>query len=244
MNKKIIWSAVAVVVLIVAGLFTYSAISKQNSQKAVNDYLSTNSTPTPTGTNAEPTGTASGKDAKTYSGSVALTSQNTKMAWIGRKTIVAGYEDAGSIDLSSGTVSMVEGKVTEVQAVIDMKSLKTLSTGKGEGQDMLTKHLSSADFFDVEKYPTSELKITSAKIASEANGVQTYDFSGTLTMKGITQPVNFSGNVTLNGSSAKMESEMKLDRTKWGINYGSSKLADSFIDDMFTLKVVANAEVK
>lgn len=47
------------------------------------------------------------------------------------------------------------------------------------------KHLRSADFFDVEKYPTMTFKSTSIK----KTGNNLYELSGDLTLHGITKPV-------------------------------------------------------
>lgn len=230
------WGIAAVIIVVIGLLVNYSSMSKRQANEAVENYLKTepektsNSTP-----NTPPTN---------YSGVLTLTPENTKLAWVGRKTLVLGYEDAGSINISSGKTVIENGKVVSTEAEINMNTIATLNTGKGSDEDKLTKHLKSADFFDVEKYPTATLKITTAKLLSENSGVQNYEFSGTLTMKGITAEVTFPGNVTLSENSAKMEAETKLDRTKWGINFGSSKIANSFIDDYFTLKISINAITK
>jgi polyisoprenoid-binding protein YceI len=154
-----------------------------------------------------------------------------------------GYEDAGSISIKSGRAEIKDNKVVSAEAIIDMATIKTLKSGKGKDEDKLTGHLKSEDFFNVEQYPTSELKISQAKLVSDSGGTQNYEFSGSLTMKGITAEVVFPGTVTFLGDKVTMQSETKLDRTKWGVNFGSSKLADSFIDDLFTLKIYIEAVI-
>ncbi len=258
MNNKIAWGVIALVLIVAGGMYVYSKMSQNKAEQEVNSYLNeaqpdslkeqnvNNQQQQPTlntqDTNTQTTTTST--TAATFTGSVALTPQNTKLAWIGRKTLVVGYEDAGKIDLAQGSAELKDGKVVSATAKIDMSSINVIKSGKGSEEDRLTGHLKSSEFFDAEKYPTAELKITQAKLISEVAGVQNYEFSGTLNMKGVTAAVSFTGKVTLMGNSIKLESETKLDRTKWGVNYGSSKLADSFIDDFFTLKISVNAEVK
>jgi polyisoprenoid-binding protein YceI len=258
MNNKILWGVIALVLIAAGGMYGYSKMSQNKAEQEVNSYLNQAQPESlaeqnlnqqqpalnTQDTNTQTTTTSTTATAAAFTGSVPLTPQNTKLAWIGRKTLVVGYEDAGKIDITSGSAELKDGKVVSATAKIDMNSINVIKSGKGSDEDRLTGHLKSPDFFDAEKYPTAELQITQAKLISEAAGVQNYEFSGTLNMKGVTVAVSFPGKVTLMGNSIKLESETKLDRTKWGVNYGSSKLADSFIDDFFTLKISVNAVVK
>ena len=57
------------------------------------------------------------------------------------------------------------------------------------------KHLKSADFFDVEKYPELTFKSTSLK----EDGKDSYKLSGNLTLHGITKPVTM--NLTYRGTT-------------------------------------------
>ena len=67
------------------------------------------------------------------------------------------------------------------ELVVDVKSINT----EIEKRD---NHLRSADFFDVEKYPTLSFKSTKLEKAGE----NTYKMSGNLTMHGITYPVTLT----------------------------------------------------
>jgi polyisoprenoid-binding protein YceI len=241
MNKKVLGVGIVVVAIIIAGGVIMSQKSQKNSEKVSNDYVDQSKT------NADSTITKQEEvvpKENAKNGTVALTPENTKIAWVGRKVIVANYEDAGSINIKSGSAEIKDGLVVKANATIDMTSITALTTGKGDGMDMLSKHLKSADFFDAEKYPTAELTLTSAKVLSETTLGKQYEFSGTLTIKGITQPVTFKGDVTILGNMATLEAQTQLDRTKWGVNYGSSKLGNTIIDDMFTVKLAISGEVK
>jgi polyisoprenoid-binding protein YceI len=81
------------------------------------------------------------------------------------------------------------------------------------------KHLRSADFFDVEKYPEITFKSESIKPA----GKDKYDVTGTLTMHGVskkvTLPVTFFGQAKdpWGNTRAGFQTETKLDRKEYGI---------------------------
>ena len=81
------------------------------------------------------------------------------------------------------------------------------------------KHLRSADFFDVEKFP--EITFKSKSIA--AAGKDKYNVTGTLTLHGVskevTLPVTYLGTVKdpWGGTRAGFEIETTLDRKDYGI---------------------------
>lgn len=112
------------------------------------------------------------------------------------------YSPKGTLQIKSGTVTIRNGKLTAGTVVIDMTSLRT-------DNSEMQEHLRNEDFFDIEKFPTSTLILTSAS----GNKV-----TGKLTIKGITQPVTFQ--VSVNGHSIKVN--MVIDRTLYGIKYNSA----------------------
>jgi polyisoprenoid-binding protein YceI len=81
------------------------------------------------------------------------------------------------------------------------------------------KHLRSADFFDVEKYPEITFKSKSIKPA----GKDKYNVTGALTMHGVTKdvtlPVSFlgEGKDPWGGTRAGFETATTLDRKAYGI---------------------------
>ena len=81
------------------------------------------------------------------------------------------------------------------------------------------KHLRTADFFDVEKYPEITFKSDSVKAA----GKNKYNVTGTLTMHGVskkvTLPVTFlgEGKDPWGGTRAGFETTTTLDRKAYGI---------------------------
>jgi polyisoprenoid-binding protein YceI len=148
--------------------------------------------------------------------------------WKGYK--VTG-EHFGTIDLKEGVLSFDGDKLVGGQVVIDMTSIKVTDI-EGEYATKLTGHLKADDFFGTEKHPTATLKFT--KVGG--HGAH-YHVTADLTIKGITAPVSFEMNVADNSATTKI----KIDRTKYGIKYGSASffddLKDKAISDEFDIDV-------
>jgi polyisoprenoid-binding protein YceI len=149
--------------------------------------------------------------------------------WVGKK--VTGQHE-GTVNIQSGNLIFKGKKLTGGSFVVDMTSL-TSTDLTGDYLGKLNGHLKSEDFFGTEKYTTS--KLVFKKIAAKANGV--YTVTADLTIKDVTAPVTF--DITVNGNTAK--TTFKIDRTKYGIKYGSGSffdnLGDKTINDEFELTV-------
>lgn len=86
------------------------------------------------------------------------------------------------------------------------------------------KHLRTADFFEVEKYPTMTFKSTRV----ERKGKDAFVLHGDLTLKGVTKPVALP--FTLKGAVKDpwgntrfgIDAETKINRRDFGINYGNA----------------------
>lgn len=164
--------------------------------------------------------------------------------WKGIKKL--GSSHHGKIQVKSGEITTdKKNVVTKGSVVIDMATITNEDlAGDADSQKKLVGHLSSNDFFDVKKYPTSTFTVKS--VAPTANPNE-FTVKGDLTMIGKTNELEFpatikneaDGTMTANGA-------VKVDRTKWGLKYGSGNIfkelsADKIINDEFemTLKLVA-----
>ncbi|MEJ1156317.1 YceI family protein [Microbacterium marmarense] len=86
----------------------------------------------------------------------------------------------GSFGVKSATIVAPENPLeARVEATVDASSIDT----NDEGRDT---HLRSADFFDVETYPTIEFRSTATRVEAGDLFVD-----GDLTMHGVTKPVSF-----------------------------------------------------
>jgi polyisoprenoid-binding protein YceI len=116
----------------------------------------------------------------------------------------------------SGTVNLDPAKMTSSSVTFTIKA-SSIDTGN-EGRD---KHLRTADFFDVEKFPEITFKSTSIAAA----GKDQYSVTGDFTMHGVTKritlPVTFLGNAkdSKGNEKAGFETSATLNRNDYGISY-------------------------
>lgn len=153
----------------------------------------------------------------------------TKLLWLGEK--VTG-QHTGTIKLKSGWLTMQDNKIVSGEFLIDMSTLK-----ETENNAMLMGHLKSDDFFGVVKYPVSRLVLTGSTSFDKGTGV----VSGSLTIKDITNPIEFKATMQKKDDWTWFFANITVDRTKYNIRYGSGSffdnLGDKTIYDEFKLKV-------
>ncbi|HPC97897.1 MAG TPA: YceI family protein [Bacteroidales bacterium] len=155
--------------------------------------------------------------------------QKTKLEWLGEKVL---GKHTGTIQLQSGWLTWNNNRITAGEFLIDMKTIRD-----DDGLTNLENHLRSDDFFSVEKFPVSKLVIT----GSDSFEKGTATVKGNLTIKGITNPIEFTAAVQKKDDGTWFYSNIIVDRTKYNVRYGSGKffdnLGDKIIYDEFKLKV-------
>ncbi len=155
----------------------------------------------------------------------------SKIEWKARK--IAGRHN-GYISISSGIVETDGKSVTGGQFVIDTKSMTDVDVRVKLANRWLMKHLKN-NFFEVNKYPESRFIITSVMPNRE-----NYTIVGKLTIKDSTQEIRFPAIITTTPTTVNAEATLKLDRRKFGIDYGSGlikRMANKAIYHEFELKI-------
>lgn len=170
----------------------------------------------------------------TKSASLTVDPSKSKVSWAGTKKMGSGH--TGEVSVQSGTVSMNDKTLTGGEIVIDMKSINVTDIPATDANNAKLKgHLSNADFFDVEKFPTSKLVVTSAK----ALGGGKHEVKGKMTIKDVTQDVTFPVEVKKQGAETVATGKLTLDRTAYGVKYGSANFfklaADKVINNDMVL---------
>ena len=176
-------------------------------------------------------------DSKMVSNSTAkglkVNVSNSSVNWKGFKPSGEHY---GTISTFEGVIKLEEGNLVGGSFSFDMNSIKDLDMpADNEYNAKLVGHLKSADFFDVEKFPTAKFEITSVnKVADKLN------ISGNLTIKETTKNITISASLISNGGTTTLKSEVfTIDRTDFDVRYGSKKffdnLKDKFINDEFEM---------
>jgi len=93
------------------------------------------------------------------------------------------------------------------------------TTSLWSDDEKLTNHLKNPDFFDVRKYPTIVFKAT--KITADEESAK---LTGQMTMLGKTVEVTVPAKVDVTDEAITLTSDLKIDRTQWGMNYGAGKI--------------------
>ncbi|ASD63719.1 YceI family protein [Bdellovibrio bacteriovorus] len=163
------------------------------------------------------------------------------VAWKGTKKM--GDAHNGGISVKEGQVTVDKGQLTGGNVVVDMTTITNEDVKDAGYNKKLVGHLSTEDFFNAGKFPTSTFKITSVTPSKNKGEVLV---KGDFTMIGGTHPIEFPAKVTVDKGVATGEAVVKIDRTKWGLKYGSGNFfkelaGDKIINDEFelTLKLVA-----
>lgn len=162
-----------------------------------------------------------------------LDPNGSKITWLGAK--VTGTHD-GSIKVKEGFVEWDKTEPKAAQITIDMNSMDNFDLKSSpEYQKKLMDHLKNDDFFATDKFPTAKLQATSFKKVKDGE----YQVKGDLTIKDQTHPVEFTALIKKEGAITKASGKITVDRTLYGIKYGSGKffqnLGDKMIKDTFEL---------
>lgn len=167
----------------------------------------------------------------------------SRVQWTGRNLLNKHF---GTVALQSGSLNFADGQLKDGEIVFDLAQLVCSDLFGSELHDVLIAHLHNDDFLDLENHPTTTLTITSANpIAGAAAGAPNLRLNCQLTLKGQTHPllIEATSGMTPDGKAAA-QTTFSIDRTQWGINYGSGKLfhrlAGHLVNDLidFEVKIV------
>ena len=209
---KLMFSRIALMAFITVGTF-----SCKNSEKNAE---------TPLAETAEPTEMAAEYTVDTTA---------SEIMWEGEKPTGKHH---GTLSLSSGTLHLNNGDIEAGNFVIDLNTI-TVEDLEGEDRANLEAHLKGTakgkegDFFNVTEFPTAKFEMTSYE-----NGM----VKGNLTIRDKTNPIEFPATLSTEGDKIILKSDtFELDRTMWGVNYGSKSvfpnLGNQFIHDAVKVSI-------
>lgn len=160
-----------------------------------------------------------------------VNSEKSKVIWEGKHLSGSGH--SGTVNIKEGILKFSGNKIKSAKIVIDMTTLVNTDGKDGQPSERVVGHLKADDFFGVEEFPTAEFILTGS--GKFKNGeAKVY---GRLSIKGITQPINFIAKKDGSTFTAKL----KIDRTLFGIKFRSGKffpdLGDKTISDEIDLDI-------
>lgn len=131
-----------------------------------------------------------------------------------------------------GTVSVPDGDLLKARIEIEIDTRSLFSDAPG-----LTTKLKSADFFDVESFPTSTF--TSTAIAKTNDG---YAVTGNFNLHGVTKNITFPMTINLGQDKLTAETEFSIRRFDFDIRYPGK--ADDLIRDEVLILLDIEAEIR
>ncbi len=153
----------------------------------------------------------------------------SSLEWTGGK--ITGDEHTGTVALKSGSLTSEGGNLIAGDFVIDMTSMANTDLAEDQGNAKLVGHLSGTDFFNVEEHPTSSFAITGVEAVTGEEGV-THHVSGNLTIMGVAKEIKIPANVTMEDSKIMASAMFTINRTDWGVKYGSGSFFDNLGDNV------------
>lgn len=204
---------IAALAVLVLGLFLMAACSDPaaDKSKAV------------TGEKAavSPTTPASGEK-------YTITPQNSKVEFVGSN--VTGSHTGGFEKFNGAITYAGAPEKSRVEFAIDTDSLTSDDPG-------LTKHLKTADFFDVAKFPKATFVSTEIKAGGDKGASHTV--TGNLELHGVTKSITFPATITVSATGVNVDSTFAINRKDFGINFAGA--TDNLIKDNVVLKLTVRA---
>ena len=163
--------------------------------------------------------------------SLSFNLENSNIKWIG--TELTSKTHYGSLKLTQADLVIVDSKITSGEFTVDMTSL-SVEDLEGKSKERLEGHLSSDDFFSIEKFQTASLKILDSNRLENGS----FNVNGELTIKDITHPIEFT--ITKIGDN-NYNANLTFDRSKYDVKFRSGtffeNLGDKLILDDIDLDV-------
>lgn len=159
------------------------------------------------------------------SGSYNIDLSSSYVNWEGAHLV--GSVHNGQVKINEGSFEVENGQVTSGEIIINLATISALDlTGKPEDSTKLTKHLKNPDFFHIDSFPFASYEITGS--TNEGNNTI---ISGNLTIKGVSKPVSFNSQVSADANGFKATGETEIDRTEWGLTFGSKNYFENLAAD-------------
>lgn len=182
-----------------------------------------------------------------HDGIYTVDTSASRVEWTGRNINNRHY---GVVSLGEGEVKIAGGLPVSGRATVDMNSLVNLDLKDEIYNRMLITHLKSDDFFDVACFPFARFYLDGVEpIPDAAAGSPSVTVTGRFELKGQQLPLVFPVELApQEDGSIKFHAILDLDRTRWGVLYGSGRfferLGMHLVSDYISLELFLVARPK
>jgi len=143
----------------------------------------------------------------------------------------------GKIKLTKAELQFQDSRLVGGSFEVDMNSITVTDITDAQHNQDFINHITTEDFFEVNRFPTASFRIT--EVARESGN--DYRVKGVMKIKEREQPVEFIATVTSTPTGTRTAATLTIDRTAFGIEYGSQgkrgSEKDWFIHNEFVLNV-------
>ena len=151
-----------------------------------------------------------------------ITPENSKIEFLASKVTGSHH---GAFERFSGAIDYAgQPEKSPVTITIDTGSVTTDTPD-------LTKHLKTADFFEVARFPQATFESTEIKAGGEKGA--THTVTGNLRLHGVTKSITFPATIVVGPGAISVDSTFAINRKDFGINYAGA--ADNLIRDEVVL---------
>ena len=134
----------------------------------------------------------------------------------------------GSLRAQSGKLEIDKNGEVVGDITINMESI-IVEDLKGRSKEVLESHLKSDDFFGINNFPTATLVFKSLNRYDNEGG---HIFDGYLTIKGITNEVEFSAKLIKQTPLLHAVGKLVFDRSKYNVRFRSGSFFDNLGDKL------------
>ncbi len=154
--------------------------------------------------------------------------EKSTIFWTGKK--VTG-EHTGTLNVKGGEIIVNNGIPVSGSFDLDFTTITCTDISDQGTNEKFIGHLMSDDFFSVENHPVGKfVAMRFTPIAGAKDREVNYMIKGNLTIKGITNEIEFPAFVSTKGDALVANGKATFDRTKYDIRYGSSSFFESLGD--------------
>ncbi len=166
----------------------------------------------------------------------AVNASESTVAWTGSKP--TGDRHMGTVAIKQGKIALSDGTISGGSFILDMTQMSITDEGMDEEtKAKLLGHLTTTDFFEVDKFPTASFSVTGSTVDS---------LTGNLTIKDITKSITVPYTLEVGAANIIANASFSIDRTQWDVKFNSGNffenLGEYLINDavQFDINLVAN----
>lgn len=130
-----------------------------------------------------------------------------------------GFNVGGDLTGLKGAIKFDAKKPAKssVDVTVDVNTIDT-------DNDRRDGHLKNEDFFDAPQYPTIRIKSTAITAGADLNH---FNFTGELTMHGVTKPISFPFTAENSGDGAMFKGNFEINRNDFGVGKSGGSMNDT-----------------